>query len=169
MQRHVIETIIGAVVLMVAAGFLVFAYKGSDMRLSNTEGYTVKAKFSNLTGINTGSDVRIGGIKVGVVSDLLLDPKTYQAIALLNINNATKLPVDSSAAIVGAGLLGEKFVQITPGGDDKMLAEGGSIQFTQSSISLEELIGKFVFSGGGVDKGGAKPSAAPAPESKQTN
>lgn len=157
MQRHVIETIIGGVVLLVAAGFLIFAYRGSDMQLSNTSGYTVKAKFSNASGINVGSDVRVGGIKIGVVSDMQLDPKDYEAVVYLNINNTDKLPDDSSAAIVSAGLLGEKFVALTPGGDDAMLKNGGVIQFTQSSVSLEELIGKFVFSGGDKGKDKAKP------------
>lgn len=153
MQKNIIETLIGGVVLLVAGGFLVFAYKGSDMGLRSGDGYTVKARFTNATGINIGSDVRVGGIKVGVVSDMKLDPETYDAVAFFRINATTQLPADSSASVASAGLLGEKFVQITPGGEEKMLADGGRIEFTQSSVSLEELIGKFVFSGGGVDKG----------------
>ncbi|MBV8939625.1 MAG: outer membrane lipid asymmetry maintenance protein MlaD [Alphaproteobacteria bacterium] len=179
MQKNAIETIIGAAVLAVAAGFVAFAYKGSEMSIDRSSGYTVKAKFANATGINTGSDVRIGGIKVGTVSDMQLDSKTYDALVYLHINDKTKVPADSSAAIVGSGLLSDKFVQIVPGGDDAMLKEGGTITFTQSSVSLEELIGKLMFSGGGVDKGdksapkaqasppqpsaSATPAPAPAP------
>lgn len=162
MQKNIIETIIGAMVLIVAVGFLTFAYKGSEMSVDRGAGYTVKAKFANATGVNIGSDVRIGGIKIGVISDMKLDPNTYDAVAVMHINDQTKLPADSSAAIVGAGLLSEKFIQIVPGGDDNMLKDGGELQFTQSSVSLEELIGKFVFSGGGVDKGKQAPSSAPA-------
>lgn len=160
MQKNIFETLIGAVVLLVAAGFLVFAYKGSEMNMQTGDGYTLSAKFANATGISIGSDVRIGGIKIGVVSDMKLDPATYDAVAVMHIGSATRVPADSTAAIVGAGLLSDKFIQVTPGGDDKMLADGGNIGFTQSSVSLEELIGKFVFSGGGVDKD--KPAGAPA-------
>lgn len=152
MQKNIIETIMGAVVLIVAAGFLAFAYRGSDLRVE--DGYTVSANFANATGIALGSDVRVGGIKVGVISGLALDPKTYDAVLTLHIGNSAKLPKDSSAAIVSSGLLGDKFIQITPGGDDAMLADGGKIGYTQSAVNLEEMIGKFMFSGGGVDKGG---------------
>ncbi|MDE3016095.1 MAG: outer membrane lipid asymmetry maintenance protein MlaD [Pseudomonadota bacterium] len=163
MQKNILETLMGAVVLIVAGAFLVFAYQGSQMRIE--EGYTVSGKFGDVSGIALGSDVRIGGIKVGVVSGLTLDPKTYDAVVSMQIRRDTKLPVDSSAAIVSSGLLGDKFVQLTPGGDDKMLANGGTLQFTQSAVNLEEMIGKFMFSGGGVDKNkdksGKKPTAAP--------
>ncbi|NBO17904.1 MAG: outer membrane lipid asymmetry maintenance protein MlaD [Proteobacteria bacterium] len=156
MKKNLLETLMGAVVLVVAIAFLVFAYEGSQLRVE--EGYSVIGKFTNATGISLGSDVRIGGIKVGVVSSLDLDPETYEAIVKMQVRQSTRLPKDSSAAIASSGLLGEKFIQLTPGSDEKMLGEGGRIQFTQSSISLEELIGKFMFSGGGVDKGGDKAS-----------
>lgn len=150
MQKNILETIMGAVVLIVAGTFLAFAYKGSEMRVE--DGYTVRANFSNASGITLGSDVRVGGVKVGVVSELGLDPETYEAVLHMQIGNSTRLPKDSSASIVSSGLLGEKYIQIAPGGDDKMLAAGDKISFTQSAVNLEELIGKFVFSGGGVDK-----------------
>jgi phospholipid/cholesterol/gamma-HCH transport system substrate-binding protein len=160
MQKNILETIMGAVVLIVAGFFLVFAYNGSHVGVA--EGYQVKARFDNASGVSLGSDVRIGGVKVGVVSDMGLDPKTYQALVSMQIREDTKLPKDSSAAIVGDGLLGGKFIQISPGGDDAMMAQGDVIGFTQSAVNLEELIGKFVFSGGGVDKKDEK-SASPAP------
>ncbi|MDX1975300.1 MAG: outer membrane lipid asymmetry maintenance protein MlaD [Rickettsiales bacterium] len=152
MKKNILETIMGAVVLAVAAVFLVFAYDSSDMSVEN--GYSVKGRFSNASGVSLGSDVRIGGIKVGVVSELGLDPESYEAVVTMNIKNDTKIPKDSSAAIVSNGLLGEKYIQLSPGSDDAMLAEGGRIEFTQSSINLEEMIGKFMFSGGGVEKDG---------------
>jgi len=164
MEKNILETLMGAVVLIVAGAFLVFAYEGSQMRME--EGYIVTAKFGNASGISLGSDVRIGGIKIGVVSNLGLDPKSYEAVVSMQVRKDTKLPADSSAAITSNGLLGEKYVSLTPGGDDKMLADGGRIQFTQSSVNLEEMIGKFMFSGGGVDSknaGGQKPPAATAP------
>lgn len=149
MKKNLLETLMGVVVLAVAGVFLVFAYEGSQLKV--VEGYNLKGKFANATGISVGSDIRIGGIKVGVVSQMDLDPDTYEAIVSMQISKDTKLPKDTSAAISSSGLLGSKFVQLTPGGDDRMLKEGGRIQYTQSSVSLEELIGKFMFSGGGVD------------------
>lgn len=161
MQKNLLETLMGAMVLVVAGVFLVFAYKSSQLRMD--AGYTISGKFNNVTGISLGSDVRIGGIKVGVVSDMGLDPESYEAVVSMQIRKGTKLPKDSSASIASSGLLGEKFIQLSPGGDDKILAEGGRIEYTQSSVSLEELIGKFMFSGGGVDKNADK-AAAPAPD-----
>lgn len=154
MQKNIIETLTGAVVLVVAGVFFVFAYQGSGMRIES--GYLVKANFTNISGITLGSDVRIGGVKIGTVSDLSLDTNTYEAVLSMNIRSSTTLPKDSSASIVSNGLLGEKFVQITPGGEEKTLKDGDKIEFTQSAINLEELIGKFMFSGGGVDKDKSK-------------
>lgn len=151
MQKNILETLMGAVVLVVAGVFLLFAYKSGEMRVGS-DGYTVKGNFANISGIGLGSDVRIGGIKVGVVSDLALDPQSYEAVVSMQIRRDAKLPKDSSAAITSSGLMGEKYIQITPGGDDKMLADGSKLSFTQSSVNIEELIGKFMFSGGGVDK-----------------
>ena len=162
MSRNVIETVMGAVVLVVAAGVVALAYNSSSKR--PMEGYTINAPFESATGLSSGSDVRVGGIKVGVVSDMKLDPKTYQAIVSMQIGSETKLPKDSSAAIVSDGLLGSKFVAIEPGGDEQFLAEGGKIHFTQPSVSLETLIGKFMFSGGGVDDDKGKPQAAASPD-----
>ncbi len=159
MQKNILETLMGAVVLVVAGLFLMFAYKGSEVRVE--EGYSLRAQFSNISGITMGSDVRIGGIKIGTVTDLTLDPESYDAVATLNIRKNTKIPKDSTASVVSSGLLGDKYVQITPGGEDAMLEGGGKISFTQSSVNLEELIGKFMFSGGGVDKKDGEQTATP--------
>lgn len=156
MANNAIETVMGAVVLVVAGGFLYFAYSHSDVK--PVEGYAVKAGFTNISGIDTGSSVRIGGIKVGVVEKLSLDPVSYQAVATLRIGSDVKLPVDSSAAIQSSGLLGDKFIALQPGGDEVNLKEGDTVEFTQPSVSLEEMIGKFVFSGGGADKSSEPPS-----------
>lgn len=157
MANNAIETVMGAVVLAVAGGFLYFAYNNSNVK--HIDGYEVNADFSNITGIAVGSDVRIGGIKIGVVEGLDLDPKTYQAVAHLRVRDDVKLPKDSSAAVQSAGLLGDKFITIEPGGDEALMKNGDSIAMTQSSVSIEEMIGKFVFSGGGADK---SDSAAPS-------
>lgn len=162
MANNAIETVMGAVVLAVAGSFLYFAYSHSNVK--SVEGYAVTASFTNISGITPGSTVRIGGIKVGVVEEMKLDPKSYKAVAALRIDENVALPKDSSAAIQSTGLIGEKFIAIEPGGDDALMKEGDKIAFTQPSVSLEEMIGKFVFSGGGADSKGkeAKPDAADA-------
>lgn len=160
MANNAIETVMGAVVLAVAGGFLYFAYSSSNVK--SVDGYNVKADFTNITGIGIGSDVRVGGIKVGVVEGLSLDPQSFQAVANMRIDESVKLPKDSSAAVQSAGLLGDKFVAIEPGGDENNLNDGDAISITQSSVSLEEMIGKFVFSGGGVSGGDDAASDAPA-------
>ncbi len=160
MANNAIETVMGAVVLAVAGGFLYFAYNNSNVK--PIEGYQVLAGFSNISGITPGSSVRVGGIKIGVVEALDLDPKSFQAVAKLRIGKAVPLPRDSSAAIQSTGLIGEKFLAIEPGGDEENLKDGDRISFTQPSVSLEEMIGKFVFSGGGADKGASKDTASSA-------
>jgi phospholipid/cholesterol/gamma-HCH transport system substrate-binding protein len=166
MGRSVFETLMGAVVLVVAISFMSFAYQSSNLR--PVDGYPVKATFDSVAGVGLGSDVRIGGIKIGVISDMTLDPQTYKAILTLQIKNGIKLPTDSSASVVSDGLLGSKYIKIEPGADEKMLAAGSTITYTQSSVNIEELIGKMVFSGGGVDKNGGGKAAGttgqPAPK-----
>ena len=160
MANNAIETVMGAVVLAVAGGFLFFAYNNSNVK--PIEGYALTAAFSNISGIAPGSSVRVGGIKIGVVEALDLDPKSFQAVAKMRIGNDVKLPKDTSAAVQSSGLLGEKFLALEPGGDETNLNDGEKIAFTQPSVSLEEMIGKFVFSGGGADKN--HKDALPAPE-----
>lgn len=157
MGKHAIETIMGAVVLLVAAGFLVFAYKSGNV--ASTTGYKLYAQFDRVDGIGVGSDVRISGIKVGQVSDQKLDVESFLAKVSMTIDNSVKIPDDSTAEIVSDGLLGGKYLSITPGGSEKTLAEGGRIKFTQSSINIESLIGKFMYGGAGEEKKEASPKA----------
>ncbi len=108
-------------------------------------GYEVTATFDRVDGVNAGADVRMSGIKIGTVTQLELDPQTFLARATLNIDSAVELPSDSSAEITTEGLLGGKYMAIVPGGAEDTIPNGGRIQFTQSSISLEGLIGRFGF------------------------
>lgn len=153
MKRNVIETLVGALVLLVAGGFALFAYQNAGISRAN-DSYPLIAKFERADGIKPGSDVRIGGVKVGVVTAATLDSKSYLAQIELSLDTNIKLPTDSSAQIVSDGLLGGKYIALIPGADDAMLAAGGEITFTQSSVNLETLIGKMIFSDG--DKKPAK-------------
>ena len=144
MKGNVLETVMGAVVLVVAALFLFFAYNTSQLR--SVKGYELTANFEHIDGIRDGSDVRISGIKVGSVVTATLDPKTFLATLRLSVEPAVKLPDDTVAEIVSSGLLGDKYLSLVPGGSDKDIAAGGQIKFTQSSVSLEHLIGQMMFS-----------------------
>jgi phospholipid/cholesterol/gamma-HCH transport system substrate-binding protein len=165
MRGNVIEIVMGAVVILVAALFLVFAYQTSQLR--SVAGYQVTADFSRVDGIRQGSDVRISGIKIGSVVTEELDPKTFLAMVRMSIDPKIKLPDDTVAEIISAGLLGDKYMSLVPGGSDKVIPPGGKITYTQSSVSLENLIGQMMFSAPSPKKEGDAPppgGAAPAPK-----
>ncbi|MBT3702365.1 MAG: outer membrane lipid asymmetry maintenance protein MlaD, partial [Alphaproteobacteria bacterium] len=119
-------------------------------------GYEVVARFERIDGLSAGSDVRMSGIKVGTITDQSLDTEDYLAVVRMSIDPAVLLPEDSSAEVVSDGLLGSKYMSLVPGGADDMIEPGGEIKFTQSSVSLEALIGKFMFSSDDADKGEKK-------------
>lgn len=144
-QRSVVETLLGGLVLVVAIGFGVHAYTRTDV--GGVDGYELTAKFDRVDGISPGSDVRIGGIKVGTVVDEYLETDTFLAVIKVNLQSDIRIPADSSAEVVSSGLLGDKYLSIVPGADMKVLEPGGEIRYTQSSISLESLIGRYLFSG----------------------
>jgi phospholipid/cholesterol/gamma-HCH transport system substrate-binding protein len=142
--RGTAEVLTGACVLLVAAGFLVFAVAHSGKTAS--AGYQLHARFDHVDGLIDGADVRIAGVKVGRVIGMGVDPKTYLADVTITVRDDILLPKDSSAEIASESLLGGKFVNLSPGGDAVDLAPGATITITQSSVSLEQLLGKFIFS-----------------------
>ncbi|HEY3909812.1 MAG TPA: outer membrane lipid asymmetry maintenance protein MlaD [Stellaceae bacterium] len=164
MRGNVIETVMGAVVIIVAVLFLFFAYTTSEGRAVG--GYPVTAQFERIDGIRDGSDVRVAGVKVGSVVAEKLDPKTYLATVTMRINPEYKLPNDTVAEIISSSLLGDKYMALVPGGSDKDIPAGGQIKYTQAPVSLENLIGQMIFSQPGGQKkpgsgGGAPGSGAP--------
>jgi phospholipid/cholesterol/gamma-HCH transport system substrate-binding protein len=161
MRRNAVETVLGAVVLVVAALFLFFAYTTSEVRA--VTGYELAARFDRVGGLRDGADVRISGIKVGTVTREVLDPKTFEAVVTLSVQPDINLPVDTVAAITSSGLLGSDFVSLTPGNDDDMIKPGGTIAHTQPPMDLQSLIGQYIFSQGssGQNKP-TQPNKAPA-------
>ena len=151
MRRNALETAIGALVLAAAGGFLAFSYQAADIG-SVGSGYAVKARFDRVDGLKQGADVRMSGIRVGKIKSMLLETDTYLAVVEMEIDGAVKVPDDTSAEIVSESLLGGRFMSLTPGGSDKFLPAGGELRYTQSPVSLEQLIGKFIFSGQDSDK-----------------
>lgn len=143
MRRNIIETIMGAVVLVVAAAFIVIAFSSGEV--SKVTGYEIVAEFDDATGVAAGSDVRMAGVKIGSVSSLDLDPSTFFANATLSIDESVQLPLDTSARILSDGLLGNTYIALEPGGDTENIAAGGRIEYTQGSVNLVDLLGRFVF------------------------
>lgn len=144
MSRNIIETIMGAVVLLVAAGFVALAFQSSSV--NSSRGYSVTAEFDNASGLAAGSEVRMSGVKIGTVASQTLDPDTYFARVTMNIDKAIRLPRDTSARIIADGLLGSNFIALEPGGEEEMIEPGGRINFTQGSINVVDLLGRFIFS-----------------------
>jgi phospholipid/cholesterol/gamma-HCH transport system substrate-binding protein len=144
MKRNAIETVMAAVVLVVAAVFLFFAYTTSHV--GTVSGYEVTANFVRVEGLHDGGDVRVSGIRVGTIISQRLDLKTFDAVVRMSIDPTVKLPVDSYAQIASNGLLGDKYLQIVPGNEDEMIKAGGKIERTTPPISLESLIGQVMYS-----------------------
>lgn len=143
MSRNPVETIMGAVVLIVAALFLAFAYRTAD--LGAVRGYPVSATFTKVGGLANGADVRISGIKVGTVTAQRLDPETFQAVVLMNILPSVRLPQDTVASVAADGLLGGKYIKLEPGRATDMVADGGTITRTRDYQSVEDLVGEIIF------------------------
>jgi phospholipid/cholesterol/gamma-HCH transport system substrate-binding protein len=138
------ETLIGAVVVAAAGGFLFYAAATADISVSGDSGFQLVAEFRKAEGLNTGGDVRIAGVKVGTVRAMELDPESYRAVVTMSLREGLAIPEDSSAKITAAGLLGDNFIAIEPGASDYMLAEGDRIQYTQGSVNLLDMAGKLI-------------------------
>jgi phospholipid/cholesterol/gamma-HCH transport system substrate-binding protein len=162
MHRNVIETVMGGVVLIVAAVFLVFVYSSSN--ITTTSGYELTARFNRVDGVSPGTDVRMSGIKIGSVTDIELDRQSYLAVLHMSVDNDIQLPTDSTAKVQNDGLLGGSFLAIEPGADEEMLAAGGEIRFTQDPINIADLIGRFIFSAAETKAGEGGAGAGAAPE-----
>ncbi len=142
-NEHTTEVIIGAAVLAVAAGFAFYAGKITGFSTARTE-YELSASFRSADGITVGTDVRLAGVKVGRVTTLDLDPETYRAVTVFTVREDVLVPDDSAVAISSEGLLGGNYVEILPGGSPFYFEPGDEIQFTQGSVSLVNLLMKFV-------------------------
>ena len=161
--RSLAEICAGAVVLLVAATFLTYAVTYSGRGAATGDGIALSARFDRIDGLTPGADVRLAGVRVGSVTATRIDPETFGAEVTMRVDRALRLPADTSAEVTSEGLLGGKYVSLVPGGAERVLADGGRITETQGSISLEQLLGRFIFSvtqlGGGTQEGGSAPAA----------
>lgn len=112
--------------------------------LTGSKTYLISAEFSNISGVKSGADVQIAGVKIGTVRDLSLNEDAY-ALVLMQVDNDVQIPVDSIASVKSKGIIGDKFIQITLGGDEELFSEGDVITDTESAVDIESLISKFAF------------------------
>jgi len=145
-----IEILVGVFVTLSIAAFIMLAMKVSGVnQFKRAEGYSVSARFDNIGGLKVRSPVKLGGVVIGRVTDISLDKELFMPIVSMTIDKRFEIiPTESSASIMTAGLLGEQYVAISPGGNEELLVNGDTIADTQSAFVLEELISHFIFSQG---------------------
>jgi len=157
MAKRNIETLVGAFVLLGLLALVFVALKAANLTsFSASDTYMLTARFDNIGGLKVRAPVRSAGVVVGRVTGISLDPKTFQGVVRLEIDRRFQFPRDSSAKILTAGLLGDQYVGIEPGGEDKNFAPGDTVTQTQSAVVLENLIGQFLFNKA-ADAGAATP------------
>jgi phospholipid/cholesterol/gamma-HCH transport system substrate-binding protein len=161
MKKTALDFWVGLFVVLGFIALLFLALKAGNMSsLSFQSTYPVKLKFDNIGGLKPRAAVKSAGVTVGRVTSISFDTNTYQALVTINIDQQYQFPKDTSAKILTAGLLGEQYIGLEPGGDTEMLKAGDTISMTQSAIVLENLIGQFLYSKA-ADSGAAKPANAP--------
>lgn len=146
-MQNKLEVLVGAVALVCAVLFSAFVYRHAAIS-AQIQNYQLRASFAQVDGISIGSDVRMSGVKVGTVSSMKLDPKTYRVLIFMNLANEIAVPKDSSVQITGGSILGSKYISIDAGGSEEALKPGDEIEQTQSSVNIESLIGKFMLNVG---------------------
>lgn len=160
-----LEFAVGAFLLLALASLLVLAIASTNGKFGfgGSSSYPLKARFGSIGQLRPSAPVKIGGVTVGSVGDIQLDPVKFDSIVTLDIDDRFKdLPADTSAGIFTSGLLGESFVGLQPGGDPEVLQPGDEIAFTQSAVDLMQLVGKYMFGGGAGGSAQAAPDAANA-------
>ena len=146
MSENRLEIAVGGVVLALAVGFAVFLAQSTGLSGSSSS-YPISASFRSAEGISVGTDIRLAGVKIGTISDLKLNSETYRAESILSVKNDVRIPDDSALAVTSEGLLGGSFIEVIPGASLDYLESGDEIIDTQGSVSLIQLLLKFVSSG----------------------
>ena len=160
MGKKGIETMVGLFVLLGMFGLVFLAMKAANLgSVGGSDTYEIQARFDNIGGLKPRAPVRTAGVTVGRVKSISLDAKSYQGVVKLDIERAFQFPKDTAAKILTAGLLGDQYIGLEPGGDDKNLAAGDTVAQTQSAVVLENLIGQFLTSKAS-DAGSATPGPA---------
>ncbi|MFI3270861.1 MAG: outer membrane lipid asymmetry maintenance protein MlaD [Pseudomonadota bacterium] len=147
MKKYSRETIVGIFVLI---GILCVSYltiKLGRMEVLNDNGYTIEARFASVSGLRSGAEIQIAGVSVGRVSNISLEPESQMALVTMVINKEVQLSDDVIASVKTSGLIGDKYIQLSPGGSFDVLEDGDEVSETESAVDIEELISKYVFGG----------------------
>ena len=144
MKSNLVETLMGAVVLAVAGIFLSIAYQASSS--VSDSGSILYAKFDRIDGLSVGNDVKMSGVKIGKVFKITLDPDTFLAVVSFTVSQDLRIPKDSSAEIISESFMGGKYIALVPGGAEEPFVNGDTVSHTQSALSFETLVGKYLFS-----------------------
>ena len=160
-----LEFAVGAFLVLALASLLVLAIASTNKKFGfGSSSYELTANFTNLGQLRPQAPVKIGGVVIGQVSAIELNPTTFESVVTLSINNQfNELPADTSAGIFTSGLLGENYIGLSPGGDPEVLKPGEQIAFTQPAVDLLQLVGKYMFSGGGKPGADAADPASDLP------
>ena len=146
MEKRAIDWWVGIFVLLGIAALVVLALRvGNLSGFAYNDGYVLHANFTNVGSLKVRSPVRLGGVTIGEVTHIGMDPKTFMAKVTMRIEPKVKLPTDTGASIYTEGLLGEQYVAVQPGGMPQKLKPGGTITMTQSAVNIDQLIGQMVF------------------------
>ena len=147
MQSKALELLVGLFFTLGVAAVFILTFRVASVSGGSSNGFEVTADFENIGGLRPGAAVTLAGVRIGRVGDIVIDRNTFEATVALRIDKAyDNIPKDSSASILTAGLLGEQYIGLSPGGADETLVEGDTLKFTQSALVLENLIGQFVAS-----------------------
>ncbi len=145
MKNNTLEMVVGLFMIIGFAAFVYLALQlGEVSFLTSSKTYVIKAEFNNVSGVKKGASVQVAGVDVGQVNSIKLG-KDYYAILSLQIDDSLKVPIDSMASVKSQGIVGDKYIQLSLGGDEKVFKPGGMIKDTESSLDIESLISKFAF------------------------
>ena len=147
MKKMNLEMVVGIFLLAGFASFAYIAVKMGDLEMFKPETYRLTARFLSISGLKEGATIELAGVIVGKVAKINLDPGAYEAIVQMDVDKQVKLQDDAIASIRTAGIIGDKFIKLSPGGSDMLLGDGDEVEETESSISIEELVSKYIFEG----------------------
>jgi phospholipid/cholesterol/gamma-HCH transport system substrate-binding protein len=154
MSNQKVDVWVGLFVMLGIVALLFLALRAGNLSsFSLADTYAVQARFDNIGGLKVRAPVKSAGVVVGRVADIQFDDKTYKAVVTVNLERNFEFPADTSASILTAGLLGEQYIGLDAGGDDRMLVAGDDITLTQSAVILEQLISQFLY--GSAEREGA--------------
>lgn len=145
MKRFNLEIVVGLFMVLGFASFGYLSIKLGDVELFGSDNYRVEARFGSVSGLKRGASVQIAGVEIGKVSTISLEPSSYDAVVQMEITRGIDLQEDSIASIRTAGIIGDRYVSISPGGSPLLIEEGGEIMETESAINIEELVSKYIF------------------------